>query len=212
VLESGLPDYFIDKGTEMRRRIFSFIMAILIIVDYLIFTLISYMNFPTAFSPLTNWLSDLGSSVQNPHGANFYNIGIIFTGIILIFFFIGLSAWRHENKIQNIMLALTQISGILGGIAMIMSAIFPIITGDIHSFWSASIYIFLGTAFAFSAATLRYVSEVPRWMIILGILVALENFIWCTILNIFIMEWITVVLFLVYIFVLGYATRYWHRA
>jgi hypothetical membrane protein len=58
---------------------------------YIIFTLISAIYFPAAYSPLTNWLSDLGNPTQNPSGALYYNIGGALTSITLIAFFAAIT-------------------------------------------------------------------------------------------------------------------------
>jgi hypothetical membrane protein len=192
----------------MVKRNIALVASILIVVNYLVFSGSARTEYPTHYSPMTNWLSDLGSSVKNPNGAAFYNLGVTITGLLVIFFFIGLiSVKQIENKKQNAMLLLMQVFGVCGGAAMMMSAIFPIITGDVHSFWSAAIYILLGTSFGFSVAALRYIPGIPRWILLVGILVAIEDFIWSTVLNTYLMEWITVALFLGYVLILGIVTR-----
>jgi hypothetical membrane protein len=196
------------EGVKMIKKNFVVIAAILMVFSYLLFSGLAGAKYPANFSPATNWLSDLGSSVKNPNGAVFYNLGIIITGLLVIFFFIGLGAIKQAgNKKQRVMLLLTQICGIGGGIAMMMSALFPIVTGGLHSFWSAGIYILLGTAFGFSVAVLQYMPEIPKWVLIIGILVTLEDFIWSVVLNIYPLEWVTVALFLGYILLLGAVTR-----
>jgi len=57
--------------------------GIAVIVLYCVFTFSSWALYPTAYSPVTNWLSDLGNSTNNPHGAILYNLGCILTGIAL---------------------------------------------------------------------------------------------------------------------------------
>ena len=85
-------------------------------------------------------------------------------------FFLGLSAWKIEHKrVQIIMLRLAQSFGILGSVCMIMSAIYPINFFEVHSIWSASLFIMLSTGFVFLAAALRYHPQVPRLLLILGV-------------------------------------------
>jgi hypothetical membrane protein len=74
------------------KRYLSFVSSILVVISYLLFTSLSYMNFPTVYSPTNNWLSNLGSHQLNPAGAIFYNAGIVVAGICLLTFFLGLSA------------------------------------------------------------------------------------------------------------------------
>jgi hypothetical membrane protein len=186
----------------------SFIAGILTIVDYLAFTLIAYSRYPLPYSPTSNWLSDLGSANLNPQGAVFYNIGIISTALLLMLFFLGLYRWKIRNKkVQNIMLRLTQVLGILGSLCMIMSAAFPINLLNVHSFWSTALYIMLSTAFVFSVASLRYYPNVPKWLLVMGISTAVIVILTSFMTTVYVLEWITLVLFLSYVGALSIETR-----
>jgi len=186
----------------------SLIACILVLLFYLLFTVLAYSRYPLTYSPVGNWLSDLGNPDSNPNGAILYNIGIISTAVLLIVFFVGLSAWKIEgNRVQVIMLRLTQAFGILGAFCMMMSAIWPINLYKIHSFWSSSLYVMLSTAFIFSVAMLRYHHKVPRWLLILGVSTALMVILTSFFPDIYMLEWITVFLFLSYISVLGIETK-----
>lgn len=190
------------------KRNLAFYSSVFIVASYLLLSILAFINITIDYSPMKNWLSDLGSYQLNPKGAIFYNLGIILTGIFLFAFFIGLVEWKMAgNKVQNTMLLITQILGFAGALAMIMSAVFPITSGEMHSFWSELLYILLGTAFAFSVAAMRYYSRVPRWLLVLGVLIAVEDMVWGLILNTYLMEWITVGFFLIYILLLGLMTR-----
>jgi hypothetical membrane protein len=189
-------------------RKLSFYSSMIAAGCYALFTLLALIKYPAAYSPLNNWLSDLGSYTLNPRGAIFYNLGIVVAGVSIALFFFGLSPWRKSgNKLQNIMLLLAQICGTLGALSMLLSALFPINIKDIHSFLSASLYILIGSGFVFSVAAFWYYSKYPRWLLIFGIFVALEDILWGLILNIFIIEWLTVALFLFYILLVGFVTN-----
>jgi len=191
-----------------RNQYISFIAGILVVVCYLAFALIAYSRYPMPYSPTMNWLSDLGNIEINPKGAIFYNAGIISTAFLLIVFFLGLSRWKIENKrIQIIMLLLTQTFGILGAFCMIMSAMFPINLLEVHRVWSMSLYFMLATAFVFSAAALRYHPRVPRWLLILGISTAVMVNLTVFLPKAYLLEWITVLLFLGYVGSVGVQTR-----
>ena len=191
-----------------RNQYISFIAGILVVVCYLAFALIAYSRYPMPYSPTMNWLSDLGNIEINPKGAIFYNAGIISTAFLLIVFFLGLSWWKIENKrIQIIMLRLTQTFGILGAFCMIMSALFPINLLEVHRIWSMSLYFMLATAFVFSAAALRYHPRVPRWLLILGISTAVMVNLTVFLPKAYLLEWITVLLFLGYVGSVGVQTR-----
>jgi hypothetical membrane protein len=192
----------------MKKNQVSFIFGILASAGYLLFTIFAYTSYPLPFSPMSNWLSDLGNPVTNPQGAVIYNLGIILTAAFLIVFFLGLSVWKIENlKAQIIMLRFTQVFGILGSFCMMMSGFFPINSYKTHSFWSTSLYILLSTAFIFSAAMLRYHPTVPRWLLLLGITTAVLVILSSFLLNVYILEWITVFTFLIYVTLLGMETK-----
>ncbi len=189
----------------------SFVSGLIAVLGYLFFTIIAYSQYPLPFSPTTNWLSDLGNVDLNPDGAIFYNIGIILTALMLLVFFLGLSAWKiSENRVQRVMLSLAQVFGVTGALCMMMSAIFPINNFKIHSLLSTSLYISLSTGFIFSVAALRYHKSIPVWLLILGIstapLVILTKFIP----TMYVLEWIIVLIFLVYVSVVGYETQKVH--
>jgi hypothetical membrane protein len=191
-----------------KYRSISFIAGNLAVLCYLLFTLLAYSRYPLPYTPVWNWLSDLGNANLNPNGAIFYNIGIISTALLLILFFLGLSEWKIENKrVQVIMLRLAQVFGILGSLSMMMSAIFPINLLDIHSFWSATLYIMLSTGFVFLAAAMRYHKSVSIWLIILGFSTAPSVILMSIYKNVYVLEWITLLLFLSYVSLVGFETR-----
>jgi hypothetical membrane protein len=178
------------------------------VFGYLLFTLLAYIKYPLQFSPLTNWLSDLGNVELNPDGAIFYNFGIILTASMLVIFFLGLFPWKIEqNRVQRIMLRLAQVFGVTGAFCMIMSAVFPINNLTIHSFWSTSLFILLSTGFIFSVAAFRYHKTVPLWLLILGISVAPLVILTKFLPQIYILEWIIVFIFLVYVGSVGIKTN-----
>ena len=189
-------------------RPLSSIASILIVLCYLTFAILAYIQFPLPYSPLTNWLSDLGNVDLNPHGAFLYNIGIISTAVLLVPFFLGLLIWKmQKNKIQNIMLFLTMGFGILGSICMMLSAVFPINFYKTHAFWSTSLYVTLSTAFIFSVAAFRYHQKFPRWLLFLGSLTAVAVILSIFMMKVYVLEWITVLLFLVYVCLVGVETK-----
>jgi hypothetical membrane protein len=185
------------------------IASILIVLCYLTFTALAIINYPLPYSPMTHWLSDLGNVNVSPSGAWFYNLGIILTGMLLLTFYLTIFVWRLEhNKIQNLMVTLTQVFGVIGAASMIMSALYPINVPVPHSFWSAALDIAIGTSFAFSVAALRYYQETPRWILVMGVITWLVDTLFSIFFNnVHILEWVTVVLFLGYILALGFVTR-----
>ena len=186
----------------------SFIFGLAACAGYIGFTFLAYIRYPLDYSPLTNWLSDLGNPEANPAGANLYNTGIILTAVLLILFFVGVSSWKIQgNRAQTIMLRLTQTFGILGTLCMLMSAVYPINHYQTHAALSTMLYILLSTAFTFSVAMLRYHPEVPRWILFVGISSALIVILTGVFQDVTGLEWITVLFLLGYTLLLSFETR-----
>jgi hypothetical membrane protein len=201
---------FLLKENDLMKRYqdISFVAAILAGLCYLAFAVLAFIQYPMPYSPLSNWLSDLGNVNLNPQGATLYNIGIIMTALLLLVFFLGLSKWRiRNNRVEVAMLRLTQAFGVLGSISMVMSAVYPMDFLEAHSFWSAMLYIMLATAFVFLVATLRYHRQVPRWLLILGLSTALIVILTSFMTSVDVLEWITVFLFLLNINLVGVETK-----
>jgi hypothetical membrane protein len=193
----------------MKRHLsLSFVTSLVAVLCYLTFALLAFAQYPLPYSPMRNWLSDLGNADLNPHGALLYNIGIVATGVMLLLFFLGLAQWKMgNNRIQNLMLRLTQGFGILGTLALVMSGFYPINFSALHSFFSICSYILLGTAFGFSVAAIRYYPTCPRWLLILGALTALADILSGVFHTVYVLEWVTVSLFLCYPLLLGAETN-----
>lgn len=193
----------------MKRHLsLSFASSLFAIVCYLAFALLAFAHYPLPYSPLNNWLSDLGNPDLNPSGALFYNIGIVVTAAMLLLFFPGLSRWKMENnRTQRLMLLITQGFGILGAAAMLMSGLYPINSPTLHSFFSICLYILLGTAFAFSVSALRYHAACPRWLLIVFACAALVDILSGIFHTVTVFEWVTVVLLLCAVGLLGVETN-----
>lgn len=181
----------------------------LAVLCYLTLSLLAFVRYPLHYSPLRNWLSDLGDRNVSPSGAFFYNAGIVLTGLCLVLFYLGLSAWKLEgNRPQQVMLLVAQCCGIVGVAAMIMSAMYSIDQPAAHSAWSEVQRIATGTAFAFSVAALRYCPNCPRWLLGLGVVTVLVNLVVSVFFNTSqILEWPVIGLFLSYVLLLGIVTR-----
>jgi len=111
------------------------------IVLYCTFTAISISLFPDPYSPLNNFLSQLGNSNLNPKGAIFYNLAVILTGLAGIPFYIGLYQW-YTKKTGNKLLQAALAVGFINALAIIMSGIYSeSVNYSQHVFWSFLIFI-----------------------------------------------------------------------
>ncbi|MEX0973849.1 MAG: hypothetical protein WD024_00650 [Bacillota bacterium] len=100
--------------------------AYLAAIVYLALAPASYLCYPGTYSPLRNWLSDLGNSLTNTKRAVFYNAGCTMASLLLIVFYLSMSVWRTGDKVLGRLLAVAQISGVFSSLALILSAVINI--------------------------------------------------------------------------------------
>jgi hypothetical protein len=176
---------------------------------YLVFTTVAFFKYPAGYSPLTNWLSDLGNPLVNQSGAIFYNLGCILTSFSLIAFYIGLRAWNKRDKKLNIIMKIAQISGIFSSVFLIITALFPLGSHTpIHVFSGKMHVIFLGFFLTFSATALLKHPASIKWFAYFGFFSALVNFIYGAFLySAFAAEWIAIGMFIIYVLMISYNSR-----
>jgi hypothetical membrane protein len=177
---------------------------------YLICTTISFFNYPLAFSPCTNWLSDLGNPIDNPTGAFLYNLGCILTSICLIIFFLGLEYLNNGDRNQRRFLMIAQVTGILSSLALIVAGMYPLGSQTlIHSISGKAHIFFVGFFLTFSATLFLKILYPPKWLAYVGFLAALINFIYGAFLHsVYIAEWVAIGFFIIYILLVsGYSLK-----
>jgi hypothetical membrane protein len=174
-------------------------------VVYLICTTVAFLQYPLAYSPFENWLSDLGNPIYNPSGAFVYNLGCILVGLSLLVFSLGLRIWDDGNKRRKILLMITQVTNIISVLALIVASLFPLgqytpihsIAGKLHIF-------FAGFFLTFSATIMLRQPRIPKWFAYFGFLAAMVNFIYGAFLkSVFIAEWAAIGLFIVYVLLIS---------
>ena len=143
---------------------------------YLIFTLIAYLHYPTPFSPLKNWLSDLGNPLENPIGCYFYNTGCCMIALLAIVFYFGLNQWQAKTGKIKLLIFITQFAGVFSSLSLLITAIFPLGSFTaIHKFWSFMLYSGLVIFELFLAITTLYFPRAPKWIGYYGILATVMN-------------------------------------
>ena len=113
------------------------------ILAFIIFsgcTLISMLFYPHSFSPLYNWLSNLGNYYLNPAGAIFFNMGCILTGIILIPFSLNLYRWKPGLRYQRIFLILAIIIGVFASLSLVGVGVFSQ-THEYHVLVASGVFV-----------------------------------------------------------------------
>ncbi len=103
-----------------------------VIAVFWVLVIISWSLFDGIYNPLVNWMSDLGSSVLNPRGAIFFNIGCIVSGILLFPFFIGLYEWYIGSDRNKRLTKYTQVAGFFSAFFFIMIGVFTEDTIELH--------------------------------------------------------------------------------
>lgn len=101
----------------------SAIGGVLVTIIFCIFTLVSIALYPASFSPLNNWLSDLGNPSLNPAGSIFFNAGCILTGLAMLALVAGLGKWGAEGW-KKAALVVGQACGTLSAFALMMIGVF----------------------------------------------------------------------------------------
>jgi hypothetical membrane protein len=175
-----------------------------VIILYCVFTFSSWALFPTAYSPTTNWLSDLGNSTYNPKGAILYNVGCILTGMGLFPFFFGMSWWCTNEKWRKTALITTQAIGCLAAFALIMIGVFSEDSGWLHHLWSQIFFLLNLIVLIVIGASLfthtRYIKAIAYY----GFIVALINLAFVFASSTPVLEWFTVFTALGYVGLLAY--------
>jgi hypothetical protein len=124
-------------------------------VILLVSVILAWFYYPGPYSPLTNWISDLGNPELNPRGAIFLNSGFVLAGIAFFPFCFGLYRWHTdwykdgENRFPAFLLAV--LTGSLAGISMVMIGLFPENYASTHVFWAVSLFGALAIFVLFSA-------------------------------------------------------------
>lgn len=112
------------------------------IATFCLFTFFAIFFSPEPFNAINNNLSSLGDFYDNPNGALFFILGMVFTGIFALLFYIGLYQWLTNNGKKNLV-TIALIAGLINSIAVILAGIFSETkeTYTIHEFWSLIIFI-----------------------------------------------------------------------
>ena len=214
----------LDETTELlekKKYPIGLIPGILVIGFFYTFTFISMAFYPSSFSPLNNWLSDLGNSNYNPDGAFLYNLGCILTGSMLFPFYLGMYKFYRKDfyrfNIKRLKLEVNihkfsvigiQIVGCLSGFSLIMLGIYPEEITDAHMIWAGMFFWLNLWVLILGNIALLFHKDFIRPIAIYGWCAAAINviFIFLTIFNIIspLMEWISVSTALGYVGILEY--------
>ena len=187
------------------RPILSF-AAVIVILFYCAFTFTSIALFPTAFSPVVNYLSDLGNSAFNPKGAWFYNTGCILTGLALLPFYAGFYEWYTSEKRRKFLMVATQIVGVISAFSLIMIGVFSEDSMAQHLLWSEVFFVFNLLVLIMANLSLMTHPKFIRPIGYYGLAVAVVNLLFVVLTSTPLLEWFTVFTALIYAGLLAYNT------
>jgi hypothetical membrane protein len=184
----------------------SLVAGVAVIVLYCGFTFSSWALFSRAYSPVNNWLSDLGnsSSTYNPRGAILYNLGCILTGMALFPFFIGFYDWYTDEKWRKVSLLIVQAVGCLAAFALIMIGVFSENSGSLHKLWSDVFFLLNFLVLVLVGGSLFTHQRYIRAIAYCGFIVAAINLALLLVLNTPLLEWFTVFTTLGYVGMMSY--------
>lgn len=182
--------------------------AYLAAIVYLALALASYLCYPGTYSPLRNWLSDLGNSLTNTKGAVFYNAGCIMASLLLIVFYLSMSVWRTGDKVLGRLLAVAQISGVFSSLALILSAVINIGRNpSLHSRFSMFLTIGLTWFLSFANTALLRHPHFKKWIGVYGFAGAVVTFVYGVLVNTPLGERVTIGMFISYVVLLAVNAR-----
>ncbi len=102
----------------------STISGMLIILLFCIFTLASAARYPGPFSPMDNWLSDLGTPLKDPPGCVYFNVGCILTGICMVLMAAGLGIWNVEVGQKRLLMTLGRLCLVVSALGLMLVGVF----------------------------------------------------------------------------------------
>lgn len=182
----------------------------LVIIIFLISILASSVLYNGPYSPLNNWLSDLGNAKNNPTGYLYFDVGCILTGLAIVISVIGLKKWKTTNRKQEKLILLSQSTGILMAFALIMVGIFSEDYGVLHHIWATLFFISLLIFMIIINIALRNHVSYIKWIWYYSIVSIYIDFIFVLTMIIGIhmpiLEWIAVFSGLIWIGLIGYNT------
>lgn len=118
----------------------SSVSAALLIVVFCSSITISMMMYPKSFSPVDNWISDLGNHNINPDGAVFFNIGCILSGLILFGFYAGMSIWK-VRRTRKAGMNIGRLIGFISAFSLMMVGVFSEEYVPYHFIWASTVFI-----------------------------------------------------------------------
>ncbi|MCE5213357.1 MAG: DUF998 domain-containing protein [Methanobacterium sp.] len=148
------------------RWLYLNLLGLLAFIVFTVFTLTSLTLYPTTYTPLYDWLSNLGNVILNPKGAIFFNLGCIITGLILIPFIVNFHRWNPQQRYQKILIYSVIILGIYACISLIGVGLFPETHIKMHILAASGVF---GTLFLMIIIFTIALKDHPQFMRIVAL-------------------------------------------
>jgi hypothetical membrane protein len=129
----------------------SSLVVLIAIVFFCTSLALSIAAFPPGFSPLENWMSDLGNPELNPSGSGYFNLACMITGLFLALFYLGLKTRDCADNSRAGLLTAARAFGVFSGIALAGVGFFPETFSPHH--FIVSVLFFLSSTTAIFLAT-----------------------------------------------------------
>lgn len=132
--------FLIQETQNLKFQIIRFtgIAAVLLMA---IFMIAAAAKFSGQLNPLENWISDLGSSFYNPHGAFLFNLGSVIAGSLFLIFCSHINVTYASAVCSKRVLLYSQISGLASGFSLVMVGLFSEDIPSLHGLFSATFFI-----------------------------------------------------------------------
>ena len=125
----------------------------------------AYVFYPWAFSPMTNWISDLGNTWLNPRGSMLFRADMVVVGIGLSIFFLGLRALTHgQSLLTRILIVMAQLSGLVASLALAMTGVFSENQASAHALWATVLFVSLAVTVMMLGWGVLSHPGVPTWI------------------------------------------------
>jgi hypothetical membrane protein len=127
----------------------------------------AYLVYPDQqrFGPLSNWFSDLGDTWRNPHGALLFRLDMLLVGVSLAVFFLGLSTLTlGQVRRTRSLIALAQVSGLAGALALALSGIYSENQQPAHALWATFAFVALALSVLLLGGGVLSHRGLPSWI------------------------------------------------
>jgi hypothetical protein len=166
----------------------------------------AYLLYPWAFSPMTNWISDLGNTWLNPRGSMLFRADMVAVGIGLSVFFLGLRALTHgQSLLTRVLIVLAQLSGFVASLALAMTGVFSENQASAHALWATVLFVALAVTVMMLGWGVLSHPGVPTWIGCFA-LAAFAVDIVSIVARSYWLEWVAVPLLLVIVAQVSYGT------